>query len=85
MFESVLGFGLSKSHSVNSNLDLHGIQGLVLTLPLCVTFAKRFRVSVWLYSCHPCRVVGRGFLTRKCIYVTRPVSAHPLGAISVSC
>ncbi len=25
------------------------------------------------------------FLPRKCIYGTRPVSAHPLGAISVSC
>ncbi len=33
----------------------------------------------------PCRVVGRGFLPRNCVYGTRPVSAHPLGAISVSC
>ncbi len=30
-------------------------------------------------------MVGRGFLPRKCVYGTRPVSAHPLGAISVSC
>ena len=29
----------------------------------------------------PCRVMGRGFLPRKCVYGTRPVSAHPLGAI----
>ena len=31
--------------------------------------------------CNPCRVMGRGFLPRKCVYGTRPVSAHPLGAI----
>ena len=29
----------------------------------------------------PCRMMGRGFLPRKCVYGTRPVSAHPLGAI----
>ena len=29
----------------------------------------------------PCRAMGRGFLPRKCVYGTRPVSAHPLGAI----
>ncbi len=26
-------------------------------------------------------VVSRGFLPRKCVYGTRPVSAHPLGAV----
>ena len=28
-----------------------------------------------------CQVVGRGFLRQKCVHGTRPVSAHPLGAI----
>ena len=27
------------------------------------------------------RVIGRGVLPRKCVFGTRPVSAHPLGAI----
>jgi len=30
-------------------------------------------------------LMGNGLLPRNCVYGTRPVSAHPLGAISVSC
>ncbi len=52
MFVSARGFCLSESNRVGPRLVLHGIQGLVLTLPLCMACAKGFRVSVWVYRCH---------------------------------
>ncbi len=69
---------VAKQHTVHSQNNMQCISGPLLAGSLLVDTGS---------LCAPshCRVVGRGFLPRKCVFGTRPVSAHPLSAISVSC
>lgn len=69
MSMSALASGLSESNRVDPKLVLHGIHGLVLTLPVCMTCAKRLSVSVWVYRCHlgdALRTLLRHGLCRLC-------------------
>ena len=40
--------------------------------------------NVWLHATSYVRFSRPLLIPRKCVFGTRPVSAHPLGAISVS-